>query len=71
MIFNNLTRLDRTLMRIGQRMQKDPDKRAAMVQDKDSLDRNGIRTIIDYLGSRGSLQTLFPVLFLLSPFFYL
>lgn len=71
MIFNNLTRFDRFLMKLGQRMEKDPAKRAAMIQDKDAVDRNGIRAILDYLGSKGSLQTIFPVLFLLSPFFYL
>lgn len=42
-----------------------------MVKDKDSIDRKGIRTIIDYLGSKGALQTIIPALFLLSPFFYL
>lgn len=49
MIFRELSRLDRILMKLGQLMEKDPKVRKEMVKDKDNIDRNGIIPILQYV----------------------
>ena len=49
MIFNELGVLDRMLMRLGQKMEKDPGIREEMVKDKDYVNRDDIKPILQYL----------------------
>ena len=49
MIFNELSTLDRFLMKLGQKMEKDPKIREEMVKDKENVNRNGIEQILQYV----------------------
>jgi len=48
-IFSELRPFDRFLMKIGQKMEKDPIIKEEMMKDKDHLRREDIKTIIQYL----------------------
>ncbi|MBN2039435.1 MAG: hypothetical protein JW864_05300 [Spirochaetes bacterium] len=49
MIFNELTAFDKLVMRLGQKMEKNPQIREEMVRDKDIIDRNGLQPILQYV----------------------
>ncbi|WP_319563063.1 flavodoxin domain-containing protein [Marispirochaeta sp.] len=49
MIFKKLNRMDKILMRIGQAMEKNPVIKEKMLQDKDNVDRDGIKPILQYV----------------------
>ncbi|MBI9108279.1 MAG: hypothetical protein JEZ04_16145 [Spirochaetales bacterium] len=51
MVFAKLNPLHRFAMRLGSKMEKDPEISANMLKDKDHVDRSGIKTIIDYINN--------------------
>jgi len=48
-IFRELSRLDRILMKIGQLIEKNPKIREEMVKDKDNINRDGIKPVLQYI----------------------
>lgn len=51
LIISKLSWMDRLLLRLGSRMEKDPQKRAAMRQDMDGMDRRHLAPLIDSVKS--------------------
>ena len=49
MIFSQLKPFHRFMMKLGMRMEKDPKVRAAMAKDKDGINRDGLKPILEYV----------------------
>jgi menaquinone-dependent protoporphyrinogen IX oxidase len=49
MVFSELSGMHRFFMSLGQKMQKDPEVRKAMVTDKDLIDRSGLEKLLAYV----------------------
>ncbi|MBN1646743.1 MAG: hypothetical protein JW874_01805 [Spirochaetales bacterium] len=49
MVFAKLGPMHRFMMKLGSKMEKDPQKSAEMLLDKDHVDRGGIKAILEYL----------------------
>ncbi|MBN2737367.1 MAG: hypothetical protein JXR70_10340 [Spirochaetales bacterium] len=49
MVISKLNFLHRMLMKLGQKMEKDPIIREEMGKDKDHVDRKGLKALIEYL----------------------
>ncbi|MBB6479746.1 flavodoxin domain-containing protein [Spirochaeta isovalerica] len=49
MIFSELSGMHKFLMRLGQKMVKDPAEKEEMVRDKDNMDRSGLKDLLEYL----------------------
>ena len=49
MIFNKLKGMHSFFMKLGTKMEKDPEKRKEMTMDKDNVDRNGLKPLLDYI----------------------
>lgn len=49
MIFSELSAMHRFFMRLGQKMEKDPQVKKEMLKDKDNMDREGLKDLITYL----------------------
>ena len=54
MVISKLKPMHRLMMRMGQRMEKDPVVREAMGQDKDHVNREGLRPILESLAGERS-----------------
>lgn len=48
-VFAKLSPLHRFFMRMGSKMEKDPEISANMLKDKDHVDRSGIKPVLDYI----------------------
>ncbi len=49
MVFSELRPMDRFLMRIGQRIEKDPEMKRHMLEDVDRMDREAITPLVDHV----------------------
>ncbi|MCP4162404.1 MAG: hypothetical protein GY760_20225 [Deltaproteobacteria bacterium] len=49
MIFSEMSPLHRFFMKLGQKMEKDPQVKKEMLKDKDNMDREGLKALIAYL----------------------
>ncbi len=49
MIFNQLTWLGRTFMKIGQHMERDPEIKSKMLTDVDRMDKDALKPIVESL----------------------
>lgn len=49
MVFSEMSPLHRFFMKLGQKMEKDPQVKEEMLKDKDNMNREGLKDLIAYL----------------------